>query len=129
MKIASKAVESFLLKPDGQCRAVLIYGPDLGLIRERAMRIKRSILSENDDPFAYVELEESVVLDDPARLADELSAISLMGGKRLILVRDGGDRLTKIIEGAMGFFHENVFLIVMGDELPSRSSLRALFEK
>jgi DNA polymerase III subunit delta len=129
MKIAFKAVDAFLAKPEAQCRAVLVYGPDLGLVRERAGRIKKTVLAGNDDPFAYVELTEAILLDDPARLADELSAMSLMGGKRLILIRDAGDKLTKIIEGVSAFFHDQVFLVVMGDELPSRSSLRALFDK
>lgn len=129
MKIAPKAAESFLVNPGGQCRAVLVYGPDSGLIRERVLRIKTNILAGNDDPFAFVELEESTVSGDPARLADELSAMSLMGGKRLIYIRDGGDKLTKIIEGVTSLFHDSVFLMVAGDDLPSRSSLRAFFDK
>lgn len=129
MKIAFKTVEPFLAKPEAQCRAVLLYGPDAGLVRERADRIKKTVMAGNDDPFAYVEIEEGRLLEDPARLADELSAISLMGGKRLIMVRDAADKMTKIIEGVTGLFHQDVFLVVLADELPSRSSLRALFEK
>ena len=38
MKLAGKAVESFLTIP-GSYRAALFYGPDAGLVRERARRI------------------------------------------------------------------------------------------
>lgn len=128
MKIAPKAAEAFLANPEGQARAVLVYGPDAGLVRERALKIKAVVLAGNDDPFAYVELEESKLLDDPARLNDELSSISLMGGKRLIHVRGGGDKLTRLMEGAAALFHADVFLLISGGELPSRSSLRAFFD-
>ena len=38
--------------------------------------------------------------DDPARLADEAAAISMMGGRRLVKVTGAGDRLDAgIVEG------------------------------
>ena len=128
MKIAPKAAESFFTNPDTQCRAVLFYGPDAGLVRERAGRIKKIVLASNDDPFALVEIEESKLLADTARLADELLAISLMGGKRLIIIRDAGDKTTGIIKDAAPHLHDQVFLVVMAGELQARSSLRAHFE-
>lgn len=128
MKLAARAVESFLQTPEAQSRAVLIYGVDGGLVRERANRIKRKILGESDDPFAFVEMDEARLLSDPAIFADELSAISLMGGKRLIWLRGAGDKSAKIIEAAAPLFHAGVYVIVTADELPARSMLRALFE-
>lgn len=129
MKIAPKAAAQFLVKPDAACRAVLLYGPDAGLVRERASLIKNTIFVGNDDPFAAVELSEPALLEDPARLADELSTISLMGGKRLILLRGVDDKTTKIIEAALPYFHDAVFMVAMADALSTRSSLRTLFEK
>jgi hypothetical protein len=38
MKLASARVEGFLRRPDPEIRAVLLYGPDAGLVRERAER-------------------------------------------------------------------------------------------
>jgi DNA polymerase-3 subunit delta len=129
MKIAPKAAESFVAAPQAQAGSCLLYGPDQGLVRERALRIRNAILGDHADPFAWVDLEESLLTADPARLADELSAISLMGGMRLICLRDVGDKSTKIIESALGCFHKDVFLLVQAGDLPSRSSLRALYEK
>jgi DNA polymerase III subunit delta len=129
MKIAPKAAESFLASPEAQSRAILIYGPDGGLVRERAKRIRAIVLAGSDDPFAYNEFSEARILDDPARLADELGAISLLGGKRLIVIEGATDKLTRIIEEAAPGFHAGVYLVVAAGELPSRSSLRAYFEK
>jgi DNA polymerase-3 subunit delta len=69
------------------------------------------------------------LLGDPARLCDELSAISMLGGKRVIMIRDGGDKLTKLLEASVEYFNDDVFLIVTSDELAARSSLRSWFEK
>jgi DNA polymerase-3 subunit delta len=129
MKIAPKAAESVLARPDAQYRCALLYGPDSGLVRERMQRIKKTILAASDDPFALVEMDEAKLAADPALLADELSAVSLMGGKRVIVIRDATDKLTKTVEAAAAFFHPDVFLLLMAGELGTRSSLRAWAEK
>jgi DNA polymerase-3 subunit delta len=129
MKIVPKAVEAFLAVPDKECHAALLYGPDSGLARERAERMAAAVLSGNDDPLALLDITEATLTEDPARLADELSAISMLGGKRVIVVRDAGDKTTKIVESASDCFNSDVFLIVCADELSTRSSLRGWFEK
>ncbi|MFW0777751.1 MAG: DNA polymerase III subunit delta [Rickettsiales bacterium] len=129
MKIAPKQVESFIAAPDASHQACLLYGPDSGLSRERVGKIKTAILAGNDDPFAFVEFEASQLLEDTARLSDELGAISLMGGKRLIVIRDATDKCTKVVEEAASAFHADAFLLVAAGELTTRSSLRSWFEK
>ncbi len=129
MKIAPKAAEGFLGAPSREYGACLLYGPDSGLVRERAKTITKSILAATDDPFALAELTEAKIISDPALLADELASISMLSSKRIILIRDAGDKLTKIIEAAATQFHPGVFLIVCADELSARSSLRGWFEK
>ncbi len=129
MKLPAKQIESFIAKPDSAVLGVLLYGPDSGLARERAGKLKAWALTGNDDPFAYSEFEEPRLLEDPARLSDELGAISLMGGRRCLMVRSASDKLTKIIESTLDHFHRDMFVIVVADDLNARSSLRALFEK
>lgn len=129
MKIAAKAVEAMLAAPDKDYRAALLYGPDSGLARQRASRISAAVLTGNDDPFALTEITEANLLADSARLADELSAISMLGGKRVILVRDAGDKLTRLLEASASCFNKDVFLIMVAGELAARSSLRGWFEK
>ncbi len=129
MKIIPKSVESFLASPPASARAILLYGPDSGLIRERAKSIIAKSLGATYDPFALVELTEAKITADPAILSDEINAISMMAPKRVILIRDAGDKLTKIIAGASEQFNSDVLLIACGDELSSRSSLRGWFEK
>jgi DNA polymerase-3 subunit delta len=128
MKLGARDVEGFLAAPDNTCRAALLYGPDVGLASERAKRIKAKILTQNDDPFALVELSESAVLADPARLSDEINAIGLLAGKRFILIRDAGDKLTNVVKDAAPALHDGVFLLLVAEELGTRSPLRKWFE-
>lgn len=130
MKIAPKAVDNFLSAPQREHNAVLIYGVDSGLVRERANKITKAILGDSaGDSFAKIEISEAELAADPPRLVDELSAISMMCPKRVIIIRDAGDKLTKTIEAASSHFHKDNFLIVTADELSGKSSLRAFFEK
>lgn len=129
MKIAPRAVEAYLGRPEPHHRALLLYGPDSGLVRERAKKISQLVLGGTDDPFALTEFTEARLQEDPALLADELAAVSLMSPKRVVMIRGAGDKMTKVIEAAASAFHESVFLIVCADELNARSSLRGWFEK
>lgn len=129
MKIAFKAVDAFIAKPDREYKAVLLYGPDSGGVRDRAKKITAAVLGANPDPMALLELTEAKLLGDAALLADELASVSMMCPRRVILVRDGGDKLTKLLEGVKDALNADNFLIVMADELSPRSSLRAWFEK
>ena len=129
MKLGTKAIDAYLAAPDQAQRAALLYGPDSGLAAERARRIIATVLAANDDPFALVELSEAALMSDPARLSDELAAFGLLGGKRLIWLRDAGDKAARIIEEAAAAFHADAFLLVTAGELSARSALRAWFEK
>src|SRR5260370_10020527 len=90
MKLAGARVEAFLRRPDADVRAVLLYGPDAGLVRERAETVARTICPDLQDPFRVADLAAASLVADPARLADEAAQISLMGGSRVIRVREAG---------------------------------------
>lgn len=129
MKIGFRDTEPYLTAPDKRHGAALLYGPDQGLVRERAARIKAALLGSGGDPFALAELPQDSVLEDPARLADELLAMGFMSAKRLVVVPDATDKLAAILKETAPALHENVFLLVMAGELSARSVLRDWFEK
>lgn len=127
MKIGAREVVSFLDKPQGA--AALFYGPDAGLARERAQLIIKKLLGEKPDVLSILDITETKLSADPALLADELTSVSLMADKRVILIRDAGDKLTKILESVTELLRHDVYVIVLAEELGPRSSLRVWFEK
>src|SRR5437660_5231916 len=96
MKLPPSRVAAFLQQPDPDIRAVLLYGPDDGLVRERAGTIARTVCADLTDPFRVADLSPATLAADPARLADEAAQLSLTGGQRVVRVRGAGDALAKL---------------------------------
>jgi len=128
VKIAAGRVEGFVKSPDGSARAILVYGPDSGLVRERVERLVKAVVPDLKDPFRIAELTPARLKEDPARLADEAAAIALTGGRRAVVVRDAGDGVTTAIASFLADPKGDALVVLEGGELGPRSSLRKLFE-
>ena len=129
MKLAPPRVGAFLAKPDAAMRAALVYGPDAGLVRERADRIATAICPDLRDAFRVADLTAAALLADPARLNDEAAALSLVGGRRVVRVREAGDAAGALFERFLADPPPGDSMVVVeGGELATRSSLRRAFE-
>ncbi len=128
MKPPANRVESFLRTPDPAIAAVLLFGPDAGLVRERGDRLIRAVAGTPDDPFRVVTLSSAEIAKDPARLADEAAALSLTGGRRAVRVRDAADALAAGLQRVLGGRSGDSLIVLEAGDLPARSSLRKLCE-
>ena len=52
--IQPRSAEAFLRRPDSHLAVVLLYGPDTGLVSERAKRWSRRLSRIRTDPFQMV---------------------------------------------------------------------------
>ncbi len=129
MKLTWKQIEPFVKSPDKKARVVLIYGPDDGLMRERAKLIGKTIVENLDDPFNVINITAEQLAEDPARLNDEANAMSMMGGSRLIRIQGGADKLTTTIKAYLEDPSPENLVVIEAGELGTRSSLRQLCEK
>ena len=129
MKISGRSVARFLKAPDPEIEAVLIYGPDGGLVSERSAALTAALGIDPDDPFAHSELSGAEVASDPARLHDECAALSFGGGRRLVLVKAAADALTPAVQALLADPPGAALLLLQGGDLPPRSRLRKLFEQ
>lgn len=128
MKLTGAKAEAFLKAPDAALRIVLVFGPDSGLVRERVTRLVKSVVADPNDPFRVAELTPAILKDDPARLADEAAAMALTGGRRVVVVRDGGDAVTSLFQGFLAHPAGDALVVVEAGDLGPRSSLRKMFE-
>jgi DNA polymerase-3 subunit delta len=126
MKLPANRVEAFLKSPDAP--AVLIYGPDAGLVKERLDRLAKAVVSDLGDPFRLTDLTMPMLKEDPARLADEMAAISMMGGRRVVRVRDASDGLAAPLQAWLDHPVGDALLLIEAGELTPRSALRKLAE-
>ena len=129
MKIAGRQVESLLENPVPSLRAALLYGPDQGLVRERADRIARSIVKDLSDPFRISDLSATNIKDSPDRLLDEAAALSMTSGARIVRVRGATDEQASLFSALLNVEQQLSLVIAEAGELRSRSPLRILFEK
>lgn len=133
MKIKPQDADRFANQPPPTLVAVLVYGPDPGLAHERADNLLRAWLgdTQGDDPFALLELENDTLKTDPGRLTDEVNSMTLLGGRRVIRLRDADDRsahaLKSLLAETDGSATDNRVLVLAGD-LGPRATLRKLFE-
>ena len=128
MKLAPARVEGFLRRPDPEIRAVLLYGPDAGLARERADSLARTICADLHDPFRVADLAAAAVIADPARLTDEAAQIGLFGGRRVVRVRDAGDASAPVFTRFLADPVGDTLVIAEAGDLPGRSALRRVFD-
>ncbi|MEM6463671.1 MAG: DNA polymerase III subunit delta [Pseudomonadota bacterium] len=123
-------VDSFIRRPDPKYRAFLIYGPDRGLVSERAAALSAKVDVDLSDDFNVVRLDAAAIREDPARLLDEINAIALFGGDRLVWLRGAGNE--KAITDAFAAISKdppaNTTLIVEAGDLKKSASLRKAAE-
>ncbi len=132
MKIAPRDADAFLRSPDPAARAVLVYGPDAGLVCERVEALVKGVAGDLSDPFRVADFSAQELIDDPARLADEAAALSLTGGRRAVRLRQGDDSLAPLFRAFLGLPAANApgdtLIVVEAGDLPARSALRKAFE-
>lgn len=129
MKPGARQVDGFVRKPPAELRAALVFGEDAGLVRERVDALAKTIVPSLEDPFLVAELTGDQLVDEPTRLAEEAAAIAMTGGRRVVLVRDVGDKnlpaFSSFVEEPVG----DALVVAWAGALAARSKLRKLFEE
>lgn len=130
VKLNDESYGRFIKKPDSSVRAMLVFGPNGGLVSERFDEITRLVVGKKPDPFLICDLSQSDITADPARLADEAQAMSLMAtGKRIVRISGADNNLTPAIKGWATNPVGDAFVLIAGGNLKNNTSLRNLFEK
>ena len=128
MIVKSHEADRYAANPPKGLMAALVYGPDAGLVQERAEKLLRSVVPDLTDPFNVADLSEGVLLTDPARLADEAAAISMMGGRRVVRVRGAGNDLADLFESFLEDPKGDALVVVEAGDLAKTGALRKLFD-
>ncbi|TCN31775.1 DNA polymerase III subunit delta [Sinorhizobium americanum] len=111
-EVKSHEFDSFLNRGASNYRLFLLYGPDRGLVSERAAQLAGRSGVALDDPFALVKLDASELQQGAGRVLDEVNAIGLFGGEKLVWIR-GASGEKAVVEA----------LQVLADSPPAGSTL------
>lgn len=123
MKIAPQRVEMFLRKPLN-CRVILLFGENIGMIRHRADGLVRTVAGSLDDPFLVTDMPG----DKIATLQNEASLVSLTGGRRVVRVRDVTDTALSSVQAVLSGGGDALVVLEGAPGLPARSKLRVLLD-
>ncbi len=121
--------ERFVARPDPNKPIVLIYGPDSGLVRERAAELTKSWTGGSTDPFGLIRIDDETLAGDPTRLIDEARTVPLFGGARVLWVKPGGRDIAKAISALADDPPPDTRIVIEGGDLKKTSPLRQLAEK
>jgi DNA polymerase-3 subunit delta len=127
MEVKSFQAEKFITKPPADIAAVLVFGPDQGLVHERANVLARSIVPDLNDPFRISELDEARLTADPACLWDEAASLSMVGGRRVVRIRSAGNALAQVLGRFIAGPAGDALVIVEAGDLQKSSALRQVF--
>ncbi len=128
MQIRPAEAERVVVKPPAHYVAVLLYGPDQGLVRERAERLVKTVVPDLADPFRVAEFDGAALAEDRARLFDEAAAFSMTGGRRVLRIRDAGNALAGLFEDYLAQPSGDALIVVEAGDLAKGAALRARFE-
>lgn len=135
MKISNFQIENYIQKiATEEIAGCVIYGPEQSLVNYRFDLVSKKIVSDLSDPFLVSNLNKEK-LSDKGILADEFFSFSMLGGRKLILVKDSDVACAAALKVLFedDNFHKsdwknsNFILIAAGD-LDRSSALRKMAE-
>ena len=127
--LRGKEIDAFLARPDSGRPIILLYGPDAGLVRERADALLASAVDDPNDPFSLVKLDGDELSAEPSRLVDEALTIPLFGGRRAIRVRAGSRSFASGVDALATSPLKDCRVVIEAGELRPESPLRKACER
>jgi len=127
--VALKAfqVDAFVAKPAQP--VVLVFGPDSGLVRERAEALIRASVDNVDDPFSLARLDGDDLSAEPSRLVEEANTIPLFGGRRAVWVKVGARNIVPAVEALLAAAAPDCRVVIEAGDLRRNAPLRTLCER
>jgi DNA polymerase-3 subunit delta len=127
--LRGKEIDAFLARPDPARPIILLYGPDAGLVRERADALLASAVDDPNDPFSLVRLDGDELSAEPSRLVDEAMTVPLFGGRRAIRVRAGSRSFASGVDTLTDTPLKGCRIVIEAGELRPESPLRKACER
>ncbi|GAB4523273.1 MAG: DNA polymerase III subunit delta [Roseibium sp.] len=122
-------IDRFIASPPDTGGVVLIFGPDSGLVSERATRLVAKASESDSDPFNLVKIDASDLSSDPTRLIDEVLTVPLFGGRRIVWVKDAsGKNLNPAVEPVLKLDDWQTLVVLEAGDIKKGAGLRKLIE-
>jgi len=129
-QVKAHEVDRYLQKPDQNHRVILIYGPDRGLVSERANLLAKKSGVDLSDPFSTIVIDAEDAASEPTRIADEAHTVSMFGGDRLVWIKGSTQKnLAGALQPVLDLPPQDTLILVEGGDLKKSAPLRTRIEK
>ena len=112
-------IDKFFKKPDAGIKCFVIYGSNEGLIASLVKKLTQTVVEDIYDPFRVVYLNDV----DEGAVSAEYNSQSLIGGRRVVVIKDGDNNLTKMFNNIIDKSNSDTLIIVSSMSLNKNSSL------
>jgi DNA polymerase III subunit delta len=129
--VALKAseIDRYMIHPDRARPVVLVFGPDAGLVRERAETLIRTAVDDPKDPFQLARLDGDDLAGEPTRLVEEANTIPLFGGRRAVWVKCGSRNFVPAVEALLASTCADCRVVIEAGDLRRNAPLRTICER
>ena len=134
MKISNYQIEPYIQRiAQEKIAGCLLFGPEAALVNYRFNLIAKKIAPNLSDPFLVANISKEKLVEDKAILADEFFSYSMLGGRKLILIRDSdaqaGAALKMLFSDQDFAKKSDNFILIQGGDLDKSSPLRKICEE
>ena len=122
-------IDKYLKKPEPLIKGFVVYGANDGLVSEYIKKLVQTVSKDLYDPFCVVYLNGADVNAEISVLFAEYSSQSLMGGRRVIVVKDADNNLTKHLKAMFEDSKSDTLVVISSTSLNKKSSLVSFAEE
>lgn len=123
MNIKSAQLASFCQNPNPEIKCIILFGTNEGLINEWQNKCATAVCEDTNDGFRYCSFEMEQITKDGGELYGEYHAQSLMGGRRVVVVKNADNSLYQLLKSMLPETKSENLLILSSSSLNTRSSL------
>lgn len=129
VSVKAQNVGSFLSSANKASGPVLLYGPDAGLVSERAIRLAQRLAQAENPPGEIVRVDDSDLEQNPDHLDVELLTVPMFGGRKIVRAIAGRRVNAALLKPLVDGPALAGSLIVEAGDLKPADAMRALFDK
>ncbi len=134
MKIPPYQIDQYIQNiANTKIAGALIFGPEESVISHNIKTIAQKITPNLSDPFLVVNLSKDRFAQDSSCLADEFYSFSMLGGRKLILIKDpdatAAAALKSLLADKDGVVKSENFILIQAGDLDKGSPLRKAAEE
>jgi DNA polymerase-3 subunit delta len=123
--ISNGEADAFLASRLDRYGVILMFGPDQGLVSERARQAARAFLGGEGGADRIVQMSGDAVAADPLRLVDEANAIDMFQpSSRVLWIGVGGKSLLPALDRIAGAPPQACLVLLEGGDLRRDAPLR-----